>query len=158
MALATIAGHRAANAVVTQPVNPDRVRAALREFETLEARDPTNPAIAFWRGRARRTLAKSPADHTAARADFLAALDRGRADADTLLLAARSTLAAGDAPGTLALLASWADRLPPDARLLDLQAEAARQAGDTGRADAATAAAAALRKSPASAPKPGGCR
>ena len=107
---------RAANAVVTQPVNPDRVRAALREFETLEARDPTNPAIAFWRGRARRTLAKSPADHTAARADFLAALDRGRADADTLLLAARSTLAAGDAPGTLALLASWADRLPPDAR------------------------------------------
>ncbi|MFO0934622.1 MAG: sulfatase [Planctomycetota bacterium] len=149
---------RAASAVVSTPVHPDRVRAALRELDTLDARDPTNPAIAFWRGRARRTLAKSPADHTAARADFLAALDRGRTDADTLLLAARSTLAAGDAPGTLTLLAAWKDRLPRDARLADLEADAARQTGDTARADAATATAATLRQAPPPRATPGGCR
>ncbi|MBL9088625.1 MAG: sulfatase [Planctomycetia bacterium] len=159
-AVVTDAGRldRAAAAVLAQPVTAERVRAALRDLDTLEARDPTNPAIAFWRGRALRTLAKTPADHAAARATFLAALDRGRADADTLLLAGRSALAEGDAPGTLALLSAWHDRIPPDARLADLEADAAGRVGDTPRREAATARAAALRKAPAAQAPPGGCR
>jgi hypothetical protein len=149
---------RAAAAVLAQPVSPERVRAALRELDTLDARDPTNPTIAFWRGRARRTLAKTPADHAAAGADFLAALDRGRTDADTLLLAARSSHAQGNTTATLALLAAWKDRIPADARLADLEADAALAIGDTARGDAALAAAAALRRRPPERPSPGGCR
>ena len=149
---------RAAAAVLAQPVVPDRVRAAQRELDVLEGRDPANPALAFWRGRALRTLARTPADHAAARAAFLSALDRGRADADTLLLAGRSTLAAEGPAATLALLDAWKDRIAPDARLADLEAEAARQAGDAARAERATTAAATLRRAPAPPRNPGGCR
>lgn len=159
-AVVTDAGRldRAAAAVLAQPVSADRVRAALRDLDTLEARDPTNPAIAFWRGRALRTLAKTPADHAAARAAFLAALDRGRTDADTLLLAGRSTLAGGDAAATLDILTAWKDRIPADARVADLEADAAGRAGDPARADAATALARTLRTVAPRPSSPGGCR
>ncbi len=135
-----------ADVVLADPAPDERLRGALREVDALFARDPGNPSVAFWRGWARRRLARSPAQHDDARAEFVRALDLGRTDADTLLLAARSALARDDARGALTLLTTWDGRVPPDPRLSDLEADAAHRSGDVARQQRAADRAAAQRE------------
>jgi predicted Zn-dependent protease len=143
----------AAAAVLLVPPQPARLEAAERTLDTLAGRDRENPAVAFWQGRARRTTAR----HAEALAAFQRALDLGRWDPDTLLLAGRSALDGGDADSTLALIASWRGRIAEDPRVLDLEAEAWGRKGEGAKSTAATRRAAILRadKRP---PKSEGCR
>lgn len=142
-----------ATAVLATPPVESRLREALRHAERLAERDPGNPAAWFWVGRARRVLAL----HATALEAFSRALELGREDADTILLAGRSALAMPDPARTLRLLETFGPRVPPDPRLDELEAEAATAAGDPDRARRA-AAAAATRRSPPSAAAPVGCR
>jgi len=147
-----------AQVVLADPAPEDRLRGALREVDALVARDPGSPSVAFWRGWARRRLARTPAHHDEARVEFVRALDLGRTDADTLLLACRCALARDDAAGALALLTSWAARVPPDPRLAELEADAAHRAGDATRQQRAGTQAAALRAARRTPPRNEVCR
>lgn len=143
---------RAAAAILALPVLPARVRAADQELETIDRRDPGNPTISFWRGRAARTLAGDPASHRRALAYFLEAMERGRADPDTLLLAARSAIAAEGPAEALSLLETWR-AVPRDARHHELIEAAATAVGDpTKAAQAREAARMARQPSPRPAP------
>jgi hypothetical protein len=120
---------------------PDRLLEGLRFLET---RDPGNPALAFLRGRVERdraaratTDAARAAANRAAADAFRRALDLGREDEATVLLAAGSLADAGDRAAALALLDAWRSPVPPDVDVLLLEAALARDTGDGARRERA---------------------
>ncbi len=145
---------------------PRALEALLGELRRLETLDPGNPTLPFWRGRVEFALGRPAA---ASRA-FVTALERGRRDAQTLILAVG---AAADPPppsegadvrakAALALLDTWLPLVPRDARIHDLEARLAAAAEDPARAARATAEGARLKAAAAAArstsPAPEGCR
>jgi hypothetical protein len=146
--------NQAAAAITATPVAPARLEGARKALATLEGRGADDPSIAFWKGRLLRLEGK----HALARAAFARALDLGRWDAESLLLAGRSAFALDDADGVLALIAAWRDRTGDDPRLADLEAEAWGRKGEGTRQGAATARAQALRATRRATVETGGCR
>lgn len=110
----------------------------------LEARDPGNPAVHFWKGYylLRRGEA-SPAAEAFARA-----LALGRVDGDTLRLAMGARADAGDRKGALSLLATYEPRLYPDVRVHLLAAALWRDEGDPEKEKEACRKAVAASRSP----------
>ncbi len=146
----------AARLVLANPPTPaglDRARIAL---EALARRDADNPAVWFWIGRLERTLAR----HEAAQAALEKALEFGRWDAPTLLLALRSAMDRGQPADVLRLVARWEEQIPPDALIRDVEAEARGRTGDAEGQKRAAGQALALRSAPARVVSlsGGGCR
>lgn len=143
----------AATAVLAPP-HPERLRAARGVLDALGRRDPGNPAVAFWLARLDRTENR-PAD---ALTGFRRALTLGRQDADTLLLAMRSAMAANDPREALALRIGWRDVAPDDPRIVAVEAEAYGRLGEGAKAREAQARADALTKAKAAEAPAQGCR
>jgi hypothetical protein len=118
------------DALAAAPAAPGREPEALAaQLSPIVRRDPKNPFAAFVRGR----IAKRAGRPGEAEKALREALDLGRLEPNTLLLAADAAAAAGPAAG-LALLDAYAGRVAPDTRVALLEARLATVAGDPARA------------------------
>jgi len=125
-----------------------RPQAVVRQLRKMEEVDPTNPELAWWRGRAWERHARTAPDATAEAAEaYLESWRRGRKDANTL-----GRLVGVDARGKeeakLALLRRLAAEIPPDARIALLEAMLLRALDRDAEADAACERAAQLCRRP----------
>jgi Flp pilus assembly protein TadD len=133
--------NRAAAQVLLDPPFPPRVEQTLADLRTLAQRDPENPELAFWTGRAQRTLGRV-AD---AQASFQRALDLGGCDPEALLLLLRSATAGGDPAAAWSAFTRCREAMGPDRRILEAAATVADALPDA-------AAAASLRAEAARTP------
>ncbi len=116
------------DASAARELPPPFLDARLAGLAALEARDPGNPAVCFWKG----YYASRRGDWKTATAAFDRALALGRVDGDTLRLDMGSWANLGDRKTALARLTTYEKRLYPDVRLYLLAADLW---SDEGRAD-----------------------
>ncbi len=123
-------------------------QAVERQLKKMEAANPANPELAWWRGRAweRRARVSEPASAHAAQA-YLDAWRLGRRDANTLIRVV-GVDALGREAEALAQLRSLAPEVPPDCRLALLEAMLLRALDRHAEADAACARAENLCRRP----------
>ena len=112
-------------------------RAVIRQLARMEAQDPANPELAWWRGRAWERRARTEPEATGAAAEaYLEAWRRGRRDANTLgrLVGIDALDREADA---LDLLRRLAGEIPADCRIALQEARLLRALGRDAEAQEA---------------------